>query len=107
MSGSEAFDVIITLSAEDDILSSSCNCPYDYGPVCKHETAAYFELMDETEEESDVVTGVQKTLGLFGVLNGLQKELLIRIIAELAEEDEVLENRILMMYSIHTDIDNV
>ena len=100
--GSDEYEVIITLNPEGEILTSYCDCPYDYGPVCKHETAAYFELMEqmhEPDDEPDVSTGFQETPGLVEVLEGLRKDQLVNILVELAEEDAILENRLLMTYS--------
>ncbi|MDW0111528.1 SWIM zinc finger family protein [Sporosarcina aquimarina] len=95
VSGSDEYGVIVTLGSKDEILSSYCDCPYDYGPVCKHEAAVYFELMDEFDSPSEV----QKSQNLVEVLEGLRKEQLVSILAELAEEDETLESRLLMRYS--------
>jgi uncharacterized Zn finger protein len=37
--GSETYAVRMTI--KDDIVTESvCDCPYDMGPVCKHEVAA-------------------------------------------------------------------
>lgn len=99
VSGSDEYEVIITLNPEGEIVSSYCNCPYDYGPVCKHETAAYFELMDESDEELDGSTGFQGAPNLVEVLDGLRKDQLVSILVELAEEDEILESRLRMTYS--------
>lgn len=95
VSGSDEYKVIVTLDSEGEILSSYCDCPYDYGPVCKHELAVYFELVDEI----DLPREIQKSRSLVEVLEGLRKEQLVSILAELAEEDETLESRLLMRYS--------
>lgn len=42
--GSDDYEVLIEIGDEGDIFHSECNCPYDFGPVCKHETAAYWNL---------------------------------------------------------------
>lgn len=35
--GSENYEVIIKLDNEEEIIYSYCDCPYDFGPICKHE----------------------------------------------------------------------
>lgn len=40
--GSDEYEVIVEIGENGDILNSECDCPYDFGPVCKHEVAAYF-----------------------------------------------------------------
>ena len=100
--GSDEYEVLVTL-VEGDVLSSYCDCPYTYGPVCKHEVAAYFELLDMLDNESgeDIVMKEQRQ-GLTEVLSDLSKDQLIGIIDELAEKDTILKSRLLLMYSKET-----
>jgi uncharacterized Zn finger protein len=35
--GSEKYRVDIKVDEGGDILYSNCDCPYDFGPVCKHQ----------------------------------------------------------------------
>jgi len=42
--GSDDYEVLVRMEDNGDILYSKCDCPYDFGPVCKHEVAAYFQL---------------------------------------------------------------
>jgi uncharacterized Zn finger protein len=37
--GSELYEVYVELDEEGEVISSDCDCPYDYGPVCKHQAA--------------------------------------------------------------------
>lgn len=37
--GNEPYCVEVTIGAQDIITSTSCNCPYSYGDICKHEVA--------------------------------------------------------------------
>ena len=50
VSGSEDYEVVFTLENES-IVSASCDCPYDWGPVCKHIVAVMFELKDGNQEK--------------------------------------------------------
>ena len=39
-------DYTVNLIIENDIVvSHSCTCPYDFGPVCKHEVALLFYIL--------------------------------------------------------------
>lgn len=41
--GSNTYTVLVEVY-EDEIVDSECDCPYDWGVVCKHEIAVFFEL---------------------------------------------------------------
>ena len=63
--GSENYQVAVQLNDFGDIVYSECDCPYDFGPICKHEVAAYYELaelMDKKEANPQKVTEKQKDL---------------------------------------------
>lgn len=45
--GSEDYDVYVKLNAKHEIIESSCSCPYNWGDVCKHEAAVYYEIRDK------------------------------------------------------------
>ncbi|WP_318615786.1 hypothetical protein [Sporosarcina sp. YIM B06819] len=101
--GVDKYEVLVTLNNDGDILSSYCDCPYTYGPVCKHEVAVYFELLDmldDASSESDVMEKGQS--GLIEVLNNLSKDQLIDIIDELAGKDKILKSRLMLTYSKET-----
>ncbi|MFS0781190.1 SWIM zinc finger family protein [Bacillus sp. 1P06AnD] len=46
VSGTADYIVDIRVDEHGEILSSNCTCPYDYGPNCKHEAAAFYALCD-------------------------------------------------------------
>lgn len=101
--GSDMYEVTVTLGEDDAIVSSYCDCPYTYGPICKHEVAVYFELRDLIEDGSSegIVPGEAQP-ELTVVLNDLSKDELIRIVDEFAREDLILKNRLLLRYSKKT-----
>jgi len=51
--GSALFEVrgtslyTVTVSGLNDYIKSNCNCPYNWGPVCKHQVAALLHLIEE------------------------------------------------------------
>ncbi|GIN71441.1 hypothetical protein J14TS2_19160 [Bacillus sp. J14TS2] len=94
--GSEDYNVIVTLGSNDDILFSQCDCPFDFGPICKHQVAVYFELIDSTKTNSNVMTHQPK---LKDVLNDLSKEELITIIEEITEDDSLITNKLILKYA--------
>lgn len=100
--GSEKYRVDVKIDEGGDILYSNCDCPYDLGPVCKHQAAAYFQLNEilngkSTDEfkkyEIEDKPAVKK------ILENFSKEKLMGIIENLVEEDDDLKNKIVFKYS--------
>ncbi|EDT73552.1 SWIM zinc finger family protein [Clostridium butyricum] len=99
--GNEEYQVVIKLDDKGDIIYSECNCPYDYGVVCKHEVAAYYKILDIicNVNNNKKAAKTKKKSDLKEVLNSLSKEKLIGIITDLAKEDTILKNSIILKYS--------
>jgi len=47
--GTELYEVHIT--GLYDYISSECSCPYDWGPVCKHQVAALLHILDKLDKQ--------------------------------------------------------
>ena len=54
--GTEAYEVKTTIR-DGQVESWGCNCPYDYGPACKHVAAVLFEVR-EVENDPERAVGV-------------------------------------------------
>ncbi|QTH45444.1 hypothetical protein J4772_14130 [Cohnella sp. LGH] len=108
--GSEVYEVEITIDESGRIERSVCDCPYDLGSVCKHEVAAYYELRDILDDDSDieVIQGPAVTHPkLAEVLSALSKEQLIEDIVEMAQQDGVLKNSHILKYSQGSDAEEL
>jgi hypothetical protein len=42
--GTEIYEVEVLLDTASNITETSCDCPYDMGPYCKHQVAVFFSL---------------------------------------------------------------
>lgn len=96
--GNEDYEVIVQIGDKGEILYSYCDCPFDFGPVCKHQVAAYFELLtllDATHNRKPKA----KRPTLDEVLNNLSKEELVRIILEIIEDNDTLKSSLIVRYS--------
>ncbi|WP_310199293.1 hypothetical protein [Neobacillus niacini] len=93
--GSDEYEVLVKIGDNGDILNSECDCPYDFGPVCKHEVAAYFQLYEMLNQKKKT----SKRTTIQEVLNNLSKEELINIITNIAKSDTTLENSLIVKYS--------
>lgn len=100
--GSEDYEVIVKLDNKGEIIYSECDCPYDFGPICKHEVAAYFKLFEIIDNDCIDLSSKEKasnSSGIKGVLNNLSKEELVKIILDIAQENRILKNSLILRYS--------
>ncbi|MFW2490396.1 SWIM zinc finger family protein [Clostridium chromiireducens] len=109
--GSEDYKVVVQLDDNGEIIYSECDCPYDFGPICKHEVAAYFELAeyisDEINNKAEITRNVIiddkakkiKEPEIKEVLNNLSKEKLIDIILDITQKDKTLKDSLIVRYS--------
>lgn len=102
--GSEDYEVIVKLDDNKEIIMSYCNCPYDYGPICKHEVAAYYYLKEnecsscKSQKEKESVK--KNKFNFNDVIENLTKEQLIDIIKELTCENNDIKEKIIFKYSV-------
>lgn len=45
--GSDEYQVFVKLDKSLNIAEHSCDCPYDWGNVCKHEVAVFLNIRDK------------------------------------------------------------
>ncbi|WP_232697498.1 SWIM zinc finger family protein [Brevibacillus daliensis] len=100
--GSEKYEVVVKIDEAGKILYTNCECPYDFGPICKHQVAAFLELRDMLlhEVQCQTMIKVRSTQPeITEVLLNLSKEELISIIVDITQKDRVLEKKLLVRYS--------
>ncbi len=73
--GTYDYKVEVEIGNNGKILDSFCDCPYDFGPICKHEVAVYYYLREIVQFIPKKRNG--KRLNLQDVLNRLSKEELV------------------------------
>lgn len=75
-SGSAFFEVrgtslyVVVVRGLKDVIKSSCNCPYDWGPVCKHQVAALRYI----QQEYGGIPGKGKGIPVKDAIKALQKK---------------------------------
>ncbi len=60
--GSSDYRVRVSLSETGEILTSTCDCPYHGGPVCKHQVAVYQAVAEHFGERGDRIKDKKKAL---------------------------------------------
>lgn len=101
--GADMYEIAVELDEEGNILSSYCDCPFTMGPVCKHEVAVYYELIDRLKDDDFPEETVANQPDLKAILENLSKEKLIDILMNFADDDPVLHNDLIFNYSIYDD----
>lgn len=91
--GSDEYTVLIKLSKDLEILSSSCDCPYDWGNICKHEVAVLYYLKDSEKYKDFPRTG--KISKMKSELGKYTKEELKALIIEIAKKNRKFREEIL------------
>ena len=88
--GSEDYEVEVELSG-DSIVSSYCDCPYDWRPICKHEVAVYYYLKNNQHKLS-------KTLGSMDKIERniykLTKQDLVDFLLDIAQRNKEVRNEL-------------
>jgi hypothetical protein len=100
--GSYNYNICVKIDNDGKIIDTKCDCPYDFGPICKHQVAAYFKLhellnsgnLEEVKINNNVATDINK------ILHKLSKDELINIIIDLTIKDETLEDSIIAKYTV-------
>ncbi|HIG0362329.1 TPA: SWIM zinc finger family protein [Clostridium sporogenes] len=108
--GTEDYQVIVNIDDNGEILCSSCDCPYDFGPICKHEVATYFklyEILNSNNIEKNLIKEEVTFPDIKKVLNTLSKEELMNIILDITKKDATLRNSIIVRYSKEDDINEL
>ena len=96
VSGSEEVPYVVELDFSEDgeVEDWSCDCPYDWGPVCKHTAAVLLAIQSEPPEESKERTKAPK-IDLQPLLERAEKPQLAALILEHCQEDLRFQNRVL------------
>lgn len=95
--GSDLYLVQVKLDEDNNVVYSDCDCPYDFGPLCKHQAAVLLKLRDQLNPGAPIA-GRNPTMTsnqtLMQLLEAESKESLVDLLLSLASDSEVLEQRI-------------
>jgi hypothetical protein len=96
--GTESYTVEIFFNETGEIVNTFCDCPYDLGPYCKHQIAAFFALRNELDGRMKLPTAEKKP-DIITIVSNLQKEELIDLILSFSKEYPEIEKKLLFKYS--------
>jgi uncharacterized Zn finger protein len=88
--GSDTYEITVQLDAQNRIVSSECDCPYDQGEYCKHVVAVFYELrkMMDKLQETTKQSNNNGHADLKELLTASNKEDLINFLLSLAKESD-------------------
>jgi len=102
VSGSDDYEVTVTLLDDGEIIETTCNCPYDFGMYCKHQAAVLYALRDQKNTNSSPKEPKRKE-SLESILGKLDKQTLLSIMLELANRDRRIKKELLLRCSEKSD----
>lgn len=96
VSGSEEapYLVEIDFSEDGEVEDWSCDCPYEWGPVCKHTAAVLLAIQAEAPEEPKKISRAAK-IDIRPLLERAEKPQLAALILEHCQEDLRFQSRVL------------
>ncbi len=80
----------------DGTLEADCDCPYDWGPYCKHIAAVFWALREQPPKARKKSTSTAQSVQQ--VVAGLTHEQLVEIVMSQIKGDRALGNQILLKY---------
>ena len=115
VAGSDDYEVSVELKDNYEIKSSYCDCPYDFGPICKHEASVFYYLRNNiysfqpNANDERVLEKEYRNKGekFEETLSNLSKEQLIEIIRNEISKNSSLKDEILMKYFVMSDKEEI
>ena len=101
--GANLYNVIIRINDELEIISTSCDCPYDYGRYCKHQVALMYMIIDlEAFHSNYQLTGNVEVVE--NIIGKMKKSELVDLVRNICIVDRTSLNRVLIELGIDDDI---
>lgn len=118
VAGSELYTVEVELSDQGAIVDSRCDCPYDWGEYCKHQTAVFFALrnikngtgLDKKDGESlhqSAAPRKRKAPDMKKILSGRTKDELVEFLLAIAGDYEEIKRQIVLRFNDENDDEEI
>ncbi len=113
--GSELYNVVIHLNSKDDVVYIDCDCPYDFGPVCKHAVAVLLEIKEISTSRESIAIGIEdqtisasksksdKKQTLAQQLTALDKDELVALLVQFSKDIKEVKQALILRF---TDADS-
>lgn len=99
--GTDDYTVNVTIGDDGEISEHSCDCPYEFGDVCKHEVAVLLAIKKSMTKSMPKKARKSKSVKvkLKELLEAQPKEALVSVLYSLAEENRTLRQTLLLRFS--------
>ena len=87
--GSEEYSVTMKMDDKLNLISHSCDCPYDWGTVCKHEVAVMFYIREKKLYNQSLGNGPLSKIKKD--LQKLDKKELLEILVDLSQKSKLVK----------------
>lgn len=103
--GTDLYEVEAQIDENGEIISISCDCPYDWGEYCKHQAAVLFAIREQREHASAPQKDMaqKKKQDLQSVLLAQTKESLVEYLLGMAKQDRGLRQSLLFQFGSQED----
>lgn len=92
--GTDLYHVTVDMTPDGVILDVECDCPYDGGPLCKHQAAVLLLIREASGVSAPPSHPKSTSSALHDLLAQQPAERLAALLGQLAEESEMLAHRI-------------
>ena len=99
VSGGDDYTVTVKVSSSGDIISTDCDCPYDWGTYCKHQAAVFYVLRKELEKPNNKSANVSSRQSFEDILQKQYKAALIKVLLEYAKQDRKIKQDLLFRFT--------
>lgn len=97
--GTDSYLINIAFDRAGALLTHSCSCPYQAGPICKHKTAVFFTIRNHLQNDTPFVKGQLNLLK--ANIEQREQEELAQIIMELAKHNLSSRNNLLQILGLN------
>jgi len=101
--GTKVYTVEVSMGDADEIINSSCDCPYDMGEFCKHQVALFYMLRAGSEKVKKAGPVNRAASKLDSILGKLDRDELVSIIRSICSEYREIEKELLLEYAEQED----
>lgn len=109
--GSDDYIVTVSVSADGEITSSYCDCPYDMGDVCKHEVAVYYALREGSLADKPAVSEATRQKNsrskesLEQSLAQQSQQALVSVLLEIAHKHPQIKDELRLRFAENAEIE--
>lgn len=89
ISGYDDYNVTVKIDSNLNVVSTSCDCPYDWGPTCKHEVALLYHIRENKLYEQSIGDGPLSKIKQD--LQQLTKAELLEILVDLSKKSKLVK----------------